>query len=150
MAGDYAAVQLFPIDRFATRIASLSPSFRAKFGPQRVVTDPMEAAYMSVKLWAAAVNEAGSLDIPARSPGDARLHALPSPAGELRIDPTTQHAYKTPAIGQITDAGQFEIVWTAAQPVAPSRTRRSVPPKNGARVLHDLQRSWNGQWAAPQ
>jgi urea transport system substrate-binding protein len=43
----------------------------------------------------------------------------PSPAGELRVDPTTQQTYKLPRIGKITDSGQFEIVWTAPEPVVP-------------------------------
>ena len=70
VAGDYAAGSYFQsIDSEENR--RFVEKFRAKFGPQRVLTDPMEAAYMGVKLWAAAVNEAGSLDMRARATSDA-------------------------------------------------------------------------------
>src|SRR6185436_10753689 len=59
MAGDYAAWNYFQsIDSRENR--EFVQRFRAKYGPQRVVTDPMEAAYVGMKLWAEAVAEAGS------------------------------------------------------------------------------------------
>jgi urea transport system substrate-binding protein len=147
IAGNYAACCYFEsID--SKRNREFVERFKAKFGPQRVVTDPMEAAYMSVKLWAAAVREAGSLDVRAVRQAMRGLR-LPSPAGETRIDPTTQHAFKTPRIGRITEQGQFEIVWTADAPVAPEPYPRERSAEEWRAVLHDLNRSWGGQWAAP-
>jgi urea transport system substrate-binding protein len=147
MVGDYAACCYFQSIASAENERFVS-GFRKKFGPQRVVTDPMEAAYMSVKLWAAAVKEAGALEIPAVRQV-MRGSRLPSPAGELRIDPSTQHAYKTPRIGRILETGQFKIIWTAPAPVAPEPYAASRSAEEWRAVLHDLQRSWNGQWAAP-
>jgi urea transport system substrate-binding protein len=108
----------------------------------------MEASYIGVKLWAAAVKEAKSLEIPAVRQA-MRGQRIASPAGDLRIDPTTQHAFKTPRIGRITDAGQFEIVWTADQPVPPEPYPSERSAADWRAVLHDLQRSWGGQWVAP-
>ena len=148
MTADYAACSYFQsIGSKENR--EFVAKFKAKFGPQRVVTDPMEAAYMGVKLWAAAVQEAKSLDVPAIRQAMRGLR-LASPAGELRIDPSTQQAYKTPRIGRITDTGQFEIVWTADKPVAPEPYPQERSAEAWRAVLHDLQRSWNGQWVAPQ
>ena len=50
MAGDYAAWNYFQsIDSEENK--QFVASFRKKYGPQRVVTDPMESAYFGVKLW---------------------------------------------------------------------------------------------------
>jgi urea transport system substrate-binding protein len=148
LAGDYAACCYFEsID--SQRNRQFVARFKDKFGPQRVVTDPMEAAYMSVKLWAAAVEEAGSLDVRAVRQAMRGLR-LPSPAGETRIDATTQHAFKRPRIGQVTEDGQFDVVWTADAPVAPEPYPAERSAEAWRAVLHDLNRSWNGQWAAPQ
>jgi urea transport system substrate-binding protein len=147
MAGDYAACCYFQTVDTEENLRFVA-AFRKKFGPQRVVTDPMEAAYMSVKLWAAAVEDARSLETPAVRQALRGIRA-PSPAGELRVDPTTQHTYKLPRIGKITDSGQFEIVWTAPQPVRPEPYAASRSAEEWRAVLHDLQRSWNGNWAAP-
>jgi urea transport system substrate-binding protein len=148
VAGDYAAGRYFQsIDSEENR--RFIEKFRAKFGPQRVLTDPMEAAYMGVKLWAAAVNEAESLDI--RLVRQAmRSIRLPSPGGETRIDPATHHAFRTPRIGQIKSNGQFQIVWEAESRVAPEPYPIERSAEQWRAVLHDLKRSWNGQWAAPE
>jgi urea transport system substrate-binding protein len=148
VAGDYAAGRYFQsIDTEENR--RFISKFRAKFGPQRVLTDPMEAAYMGVKLWAAAVNEAGSLET--RLVRQAmRGIRLPSPGGETRIDPATHHAFRMSRIGRVKGDGQFEIVWTADKPIAPEPYPIKRSAEEWRAVLHDLQRSWNGQWAAPE
>jgi urea transport system substrate-binding protein len=144
VAGDYAACCYFQSidtpenDKFVA-------SFRKKFGPQRVVTDTMANAYISVKVWAAAVQEAGSLDT--RSVRQAmRGIRIPAPANELRIDPASQHTYKVPRIGRITDVGQFQIVWTAPSLVAPEPYAASRSAEEWRALLHDLYRSWGNRW----
>jgi urea transport system substrate-binding protein len=148
VAGDYAAGSYFQsIDSKENR--RFVKAFRAKFGPQRVLTDPMEAAYMSVKLWAAAVNEAGGLDT-RRVRQAMRATRMSSPGGEVRIDAATQHAFRIPRIGRIKNDGQFEIVWTAEEPIAPEPSPVARSAAEWRATLHDLKRSWNGQWAAPE
>ena len=148
MAGDYAACCYFQsIDSDENR--QFVAQFRKKFGPQRVVTDPMEATYMGVKLWAAAVREANSLET--RSVRQAlRGMRMSSPAGEFRIDPSSQHVYKTPRIGQITEDGQFKIVWTADKPVAPEPYPAERSAEAWRAVLHDLQRCGTANGPAPE
>jgi urea transport system substrate-binding protein len=144
---DYAAASYFQsIDSEENQ--RFVDKFRAKFGPQRVLTDSMEAAYMGVKLWAAAVNEAQSFDTRAVRQA-MRSIRLPSPAGETRIDPSTQHAFRTTRIGRIQSDGQFQIVWTAPEPIAPEPYPIERSAEEWRAKLNDLKRSWNGQWAAP-
>ena len=66
MAGDYAAWTYFQsIDSPANR--EFSNKFLSQY-PQRVITDPMECAYVGVHLWSQAMLEAQSIE-PGRSAG---------------------------------------------------------------------------------
>jgi urea transport system substrate-binding protein len=147
MAGDYAAWNYFQsIDSRENR--EFVHRFRAKYGPQRVVTDPMEAAYIGVKLWAEAVAESGS-ERPAEIRRAMRNRSMAAPEGEVRIDPSTQHLFKTPRIGRILASGQFEIAWTSARPEAPLPYPRTRTPEQWKAFLHELKAGWGGNWAAP-
>jgi urea transport system substrate-binding protein len=73
-----------------------------------------------------------------------------SPGGEIRIDPATQHAFKTPRVGQISENGQFKVVWTAAEPEAPEPYPSGRSVEEWRAFLHDLNRSWDGRWTAPE
>jgi urea transport system substrate-binding protein len=145
-AGDYAAWTYF--QSVATpENEDFVRRFREKY-PQRSVTDPMEAAYVGVHLWARAVNEAGSLE--PRAIRRALLNQrMKAPGGEVRIDADTQHCYKTPRIGRIRSDGQFDIVWTAPEPVEPDPFPSTRTATEWRGFLHDLYTSWGNQWAAP-
>jgi urea transport system substrate-binding protein len=108
----------------------------------------MEAAYVSVKLWAAATNEAGNDGVSAVRQA-IRSQRMQCPEGELRIDPATQHAFKTPRIGRINAQGQFDVVWTAVAPETPQPYPPSRSAEQWRAFLHDLYRSWGQQWVAP-
>ncbi len=75
MVGDYAAWTYFQSIDIAENHEFVR-AFRQRYGQQRVLTDPMEAAYVGVKLWAKAVEEAKQRDT-ARHP---QCHAQPAPA----------------------------------------------------------------------
>lgn len=147
VVGDYAAMTYFQsLDTEASR--NLVERFSKKY-PQRVVSDPMEAAYIGVHLWAQAVREAGSVEPKAvrRAMLNQRLTA---PEGEVRIDPDTQHCFKTPRVGQIQADGQFRIVWTAPAPIAPEPYPPGRTAEDWKAFLHDLYSGWGNQWAAPR
>ena len=74
---------------------------------------------------------------------------LPSDAFQMGIDPSTQHAFRTTRIGRIKSDGQFQIVWTAPEPIAPEPYPIERSAEEWRAKLNDLKRSWNGQWAAP-
>ena len=67
----------------------------------------------------------------------------------VRIDADTQHCYKTPRIGRIRSDGQFAIVWSAPQPIAPEPYPRTRTAAEWKAFLHDLYTGWGNQWAAP-
>jgi urea transport system substrate-binding protein len=68
----------------------------------------------------------------------------------VRIDADTQHCYKTPRIGQIQADGQFRIVWTANEPMAPQPYPLTRTAGAWRAFLLDLYRGWGDQWAAPE
>jgi urea transport system substrate-binding protein len=147
MAGDYVASNYFQSIE-SPENQEFVAGFRRKYGPQRVVTDPMEAAYFGVRLWAQAVAAAQSTDVSEirRAMLNQRILA---PEGEVRIDPATQHTFKTPRIGQLQSDGQFKIVWTAVEPQRPVPYPASRTTLQWRALLHDLYASWGNQWSAP-
>ncbi|MEM9657964.1 MAG: transporter substrate-binding protein, partial [Planctomycetota bacterium] len=72
-----------------------------------------------------------------------------APSGDVRIDPATQHTFKTPRIGRVLPNGQFEVVWTAAMPERPKPYPSSRSTEQWRAFLHDLYAGWGNQWAAP-
>jgi urea transport system substrate-binding protein len=147
MVGDYAAWNYFQsIDSPENK--EFVNLFRAKYGPHHVLTDPMEAAYSGVLLWAQAATEAGSTRPKAIRRAIRGMRGS-GPGGPLRIDAATQHAVKTPRIGKVRPNGQFEIVWTAAAAVAPEPYPSSRSAAQWRATLHDLYRNWGNRWSAP-
>jgi urea transport system substrate-binding protein len=146
MAGDFAAWNYFQSLTSAENVAFVE-RFQARHGVQRVISDPMQAAYVGVKLWAAAVNEAQS-DRPTDIRRALLKQRLAAPEGEIRIDPATQHAFKTPRVGKILDDGQFEVVWTAARPEPPQPFPSSRSAEQWKAFLNDLYSGWGNRWEA--
>jgi urea transport system substrate-binding protein len=147
LAGDYAAGSYFQsVD--TPENEDFVRRFREK-NPQHSITDPMESAYLGVKLWARAANETQSLD-PKKIRRAMLNQRLQGPGGEIRIDPDTQYCYRTPRIAQIQPDGHIKVVWTAPQPVRPE----PYPPFRTAEAwrayLHDLYTGWGNRWAAPE
>ncbi len=117
ISGDYAAWNYFQsIDRPENRV--FVGAFHSRYGPQRVTSDPMEASYLGVNLWAQAVAEAGSSK-PADIRSALRHQSFNAPEGPVHIDSENQHTWKTIRIGQIKDDGQFEIVYSSEKPIRP-------------------------------
>jgi len=93
-------------------------SFRQRYGADRVIDDPMEAAWIGVHLWAQAAREAGDI-----SPGMVRdslkLQSIDAPQGVISVDPDSGHLWKTVRVGQAGDDGQFRILWSTEHPIRP-------------------------------
>jgi urea transport system substrate-binding protein len=120
--------------------------FQEKY-PRRKITDPMETAYVGVKLWAQAVNEAQSLE-PRKVRRALLGQHLQGPGGEVRIDPDTQYCYRTPRIAQVQADGQFKVVWSAPEPVRPEPYPNTRTAEAWQAFLHDLYTGWGNRWAA--
>jgi urea transport system substrate-binding protein len=93
--------------------------FRRRFGPQRVLDDPMEAAYIGVKLWVSALRRAGTLDLPTVKKV-LEQQTLDAPEGIVAVDEGTRHLWKCVRIGKVRADGQFEIVWQSDRSIAPA------------------------------
>ena len=146
LIGDYAAWNYFQsIDRKQNR--AFIGKIHAEYGPI-AVTDPMEAAYCGVHLWAKAVTEAASDQvnlIRAR----LRNQTFDAPHGKVRIDAESQHTWKTARIGRINPAGQFDVVWQSESGEKPIPYPSTRTTEEWKAFLYDLNTRWGGAWAAP-
>ncbi|MGF1493900.1 MAG: transporter substrate-binding protein [Microcoleaceae cyanobacterium] len=91
--------------------------FKARYGADRVTSDPVEAAYTQVYLWKTAVELAQSFD-PSRIRTAAYGLCFPAPSGLLCVRPN-HHIAKTCHIGQVRSDGQFDILDSSPQPIEP-------------------------------
>ncbi|UCM87000.1 urea ABC transporter substrate-binding protein [Streptomyces marincola] len=93
-------------------------AYQERYGSDRPTSDPMEAAYTSVHLWAAMVEKAGSFDV-----ADVRAAAdgitFDAPEGTVTVDGATQHIHKTNRIGRIGADGLITEVWRSEEPIRP-------------------------------
>jgi urea transport system substrate-binding protein len=101
-------------------------AFKAKYGADKVTSDPMEAGYNAVYLWAAAVEKAGSTDVEAVKAA-AKGIALDLPEGKVTIDGENQHVFKTARIGEVMPDGQIKEVWNSGQPIKPDPYLKGYP-----------------------
>jgi urea transport system substrate-binding protein len=101
-------------------------AYKKKFGANRVVGDPIEAGYIQVYLWAAAVEKAGTTEVEAvRKAADGIT--FDAPEGKVTIDGATQHLYKTARIGVIEANGLIKEVWASPAPIKPDPYLKSYP-----------------------
>ncbi|MGD9246527.1 MAG: urea ABC transporter substrate-binding protein [Desulfobacteraceae bacterium] len=86
-------------------------------GSKRVTNDPMEAHYIGIHMWAQAVRQAGSTDVAAVRQAMG-YQTFKSPSGYvIKMDAKNHHLHKPVVIGEITENGQFDIVWRTEGPI---------------------------------
>ena len=107
----------------------------------------IEAAYNSVWLWAQAVSEAGTADIPDVIRA-MRRQSLNAPEGIVTVDEETQHTWRPVYVGRIRSDGQFDLVWSSEKPIRPIPYPRSRSQEEWDSFLENLYRTWGG-WANP-
>ncbi|MCU1496169.1 MAG: urtA [Acidimicrobiales bacterium] len=93
-------------------------AFKAKYGEDRVTSDPMEAAYNAIYIWAAAAEKAGSFDVDKVKEAAKGLE-LDTPEGPLTVSDWNQHVFKTARIGKINAEGLIDEVWASDGPIEP-------------------------------
>jgi urea transport system substrate-binding protein len=84
--------------------------FKAKYGPNAVIGDVTQAAYLGPWLWKAAVEKAGSFDVDkvvAASPG---IELKTAPEGYVKLHPN-HHLWSKTRIGEATKDGQFKVIY---------------------------------------
>jgi urea transport system substrate-binding protein len=94
-------------------------AFKAKYGQQRVIGDPMEVAYNSVYLWKLAVEKAKSFEVDKVTAAAAGVE-IEAPEGMVRVHATNHHVWKKVRVGRARPDGQFDIVWESPQLVEPN------------------------------
>ncbi len=92
--------------------------FKARFGANKVTSADAEASYIAVILLARAIQKAQSTEIEEVKQAVYTCE-VEAPQGAVRIDPENNHSYLTPSLGRSVMGGQFEIIWTADEPVKP-------------------------------
>jgi urea transport system substrate-binding protein len=121
--------------------------FHARFGQDCSPDDPVEAAYIGVKLWGQAVRDAGSAN-PMRVLGQIGSESYDAPEGMVYVDDENHHLWKTTRIGQIMSNGQFDVIWESEAIIHPV----PFPPTRTVNQWHALESSmyqkWHG-WEAP-
>ncbi len=93
-------------------------AYKAAYGAARPTADPIEAGYNSVYIWKAAVEKAGTFDVPAVIKAAGGLE-LETPEGTLTVDPTNHHVFKTARIGMVRADGLIEEVGGSKTPIEP-------------------------------
>jgi urea transport system substrate-binding protein len=93
-------------------------AFKAKYGANKVTSDPMEAGYNAVYLWAEAVKKATSTDVEAVKKAAGGI-VIEAPEGKVTVDGENQHVYKTARIGLVQPDGQIKEVWNSGEPIKP-------------------------------
>lgn len=147
VVGDYVAWNYFQsLESEANR--RFVADFKARYGADRMISNPIEAAYFGVYLWAQAVRDA-STPIVSTVRLALRDQSLRAPSGIVSVDPQTNHIWKPVHIGQIRADGQFDIVWTSTNPIRPVPYPLYRTETEWALFLDDLYRSWGQSWANP-
>lgn len=85
-------------------------AFKAKYGPNAVIGDVTQAAYLGPWLWKAAVEKAGSFDIDkvvAASPG---IELKTAPEGYVKLH-DNHHLWSKTRIGEVQKNGQFKVIY---------------------------------------
>jgi urea transport system substrate-binding protein len=110
--------------------AEFVEAFKAEYGEDRVVADPIEAGYNAVYIWAAAVEAAGSFDVEAVREAAKGLE-LDTPEGTVTVSDWNQHISKTARIGRINAEGLIDEVWASDGPIEPDPCLADYPWAEG-------------------
>ena len=92
-------------------------AFKARYGDERVVTDPQESAYNMVYLWKAAAEKANSFEPVAVRKALVGV-SFAAPQGKVKVMPN-HHLAQTVRIGKISRSGQVKIVEVSPDVVEP-------------------------------
>jgi len=94
-------------------------AYRIRFGADHVTSDPVEAAYVGVNLWAQAVQNVNSIE-PVRVNPALLRQSIKSPSGIAAVDADSRHLWKMMRVGKVRADGQFEQVFVSGAPLRPT------------------------------
>jgi urea transport system substrate-binding protein len=123
VAGDLVAWNYYQTTNTAESVAFVK-AYQDKYGADKVVDDPMEAAFVGVHLWAIAVAKAGTTNVDAVKAALAGS-TYQAPEGLVTVDGDNHHLLKEARIGVIQASGQITEVWNSGGPITPDPYLRS-------------------------
>lgn len=95
-------------------------AYKETYGEDRVTSDPAEAAYDAVYLWAAACEKAGSVEVEdVIKTIEAGGISFDAPEGTVEIDGSNHHLSKPVRIGQVKEDGLIYEIYATDAPVDP-------------------------------
>ena len=103
---------------------------------KRVTNDPMEATYIGFKMWAKAVEKAGTTEVDKVRPAMYGITVPNLTGGTAKMLPN-HHLTKPVLIGEIQEDGQFEIVWQTEGEVPGDAWTDFLP--ESAKIVSDWQ-----------
>lgn len=122
--------------------------FRDKYGSHRTISDPMQAAYVGVKLWAKSVRLSRT-DEPSGIRESVSRQSYAAPQGLVSVDIKTQHLWKRVRIGRINKDRQFDIVWESRESIRPVPFPSYKTPKEWQEFQTELYEKWGNRWESP-
>jgi urea transport system substrate-binding protein len=129
LKGHFAAWNYFQtVDTPASK--KFVEAFKAKYGADRVVNDPMEAAYIMVYLWKQAVEKAGTADDLEKVKAAAYGQTFDAPEGKITMNPN-HHISKFVRIGEVAADGLFKIAYETKEAVKPIPWNQFVADTKG-------------------
>ena len=147
LAGHYSAWGYFQsVDRPENK--EFVRKYQAKYGANEVVNDVAAASYNSVRLWAQAVEEGGSVDLKTVKLFLLR-QSLDAPEGVISVDPETRHTWRPFYLGKARLDGQFDLVWSVDKPIRPAPYPITRSPADWDAFLQGMYTRWGGTWANP-
>jgi urea transport system substrate-binding protein len=105
-------------------------AFKKKYGEDRVVNDPMEAAYSMVYFWKQAVEKAKTADDLDKVRAAALGQTFAAPGGKYTLE-NNHHLAKIVRIGEVRDDGLFNIVYDSKTVVKPIPWNQFVKDTKG-------------------
>ena len=129
LAGHYVSWNYYETTQ-TPRNEKFVADYKEKYGEDRLTSDPIEAAYIAVYMWAAACEKAGSFDVEAVRVATKGLN-FTAPEGTVTIDGGNQHLYKQIRIGKINEKGLIDEVWSNPTAVKPDPYLSTYPWARG-------------------
>jgi urea transport system substrate-binding protein len=126
----YQSVPSATNKKFVAAFKAFAKKNKLPGGSSRVTDDPMEAAYISVNMWALAAAKAKSFDVDKVSKAVLGMK-FSAPGMPVQMDPRNHHLMKPVLIGEIKADGQFKVVWKTAGLVKPEPWSEYTSPDKG-------------------
>lgn len=123
--------------------------FKTRYGSERVVSDPMEAAYLGVHLWGKAVVSAGTYNTHVVLQYLKR-QSIVAPEGVVHFNHENNHILKFVRIGKVKEDKQFEIIWKSKEIVRPRPYLVHRSKREWDQIVSGFYNMWGKNWAAQE